>query len=195
MTSSCLQKRKRIGDSGTTNKNIQSGYRNGIWHRKMCHARNEKRKKTKNGSNKTVKWRKNQNARRIGKLQVLGNIGCRHHQTEIRFLKYLKRVSQANEKASRNQTLQQESPQRKKNTWTVLIRYSGTFLKWIELRLMDLRIRKLMMMCKALHLRYDIDYVSRQEGGRGFASSEDSVDASFEYNIKKEQRKTNYGNQ
>ena len=29
----------------TNNMNIQPGYRNGIWHRKMCHADNEKREK------------------------------------------------------------------------------------------------------------------------------------------------------
>ena len=30
------KKCKRIGDYDTDNKNIQPGYRNGIWHRKKC---------------------------------------------------------------------------------------------------------------------------------------------------------------
>ena len=69
------------------------------------------------------------------------------------------------------------------NTWAeLLVRYSGPFLKWTrdELKQMDQRPRKLMTMHKALHARDDVDrlYVSRKEGGRGFPSIEDSVDAS-----------------
>ena len=32
----------KTGDPETNNKNIQPGYRNGIWHRKTCHVDNEK---------------------------------------------------------------------------------------------------------------------------------------------------------
>ena len=68
------------------------------------------------------------------------------------------------------------------NTWAVpLVRYSGPFLKWTrdELKQMDPRTRKSMNIHKALHRRDDADrlYVSRKEGGRGFVSIEDSVDA------------------
>ena len=71
------------------------------------------------------------------------------------------------------------------NTWAVpLVRYSGPFLKWTreELKQMDQRTRKLMIMHKALHPRDDVDrlYVSRKEGGRGLASIEDNVDASIQ---------------
>ena len=71
------------------------------------------------------------------------------------------------------------------NTWAVLlVRYLGTFLKWTrdELRQMDQRTRKLMTMYKALHPRNKVDrlYVQRKEGGGGFASFEDSVDASIQ---------------
>ena len=71
------------------------------------------------------------------------------------------------------------------NTWAVtLIRNSELFLKWIreELKQMDQRTRKLMTMHKALHPIDNVDrlYVSRKEGGRGFASIEDSVDASIQ---------------
>ena len=71
------------------------------------------------------------------------------------------------------------------HTWAVpLVRYSRPFLKWIrdELKQMDQRTRKLMTMHKALHPRDDVDrqYVSRKEGGRGFLSFENSVDASIQ---------------
>ena len=60
---------------------------------------------------------------------------------------------------------------------------SGPFLKWTreELKQMDQRTRKLMTMHKALHPRDDVDrlYVSRKEGGRGLANSEESTDTSI----------------
>ena len=47
---------------------------------------------------------------------------------------------------------------------------------------MDQRIRKLMIMHKALHPRDDVDrlYVPRKEGERGLTSIEDSDDASIQ---------------
>ena len=58
---------------------------------------------------------------------------------------------------------------------------------------MDQRTRKLMTMHKALYPRDDVDrlYVSRKEGGRGLASTEDTVDTSiqrFEDYIEKHER-------
>ena len=70
------------------------------------------------------------------------------------------------------------------NTWAVLVRYLGHFLKWTrdEFKQIDLRRRKLMTMHKALHPRDNVNrqYISRKERGRGFASIEDSVDASIQ---------------
>ena len=71
------------------------------------------------------------------------------------------------------------------NTWAVpRVRYSGPFLKWTreELRQMDQSTKKLMTMHSALHPRDDVDrlYEPRKEGGRGFASIEDSVDTSIQ---------------
>ena len=71
------------------------------------------------------------------------------------------------------------------NTWAVpLVRYSGPFLKWTRdvLRQMDQRTRKLMTKQKALQPRDNVDrlYVPRKEGGRGLASTEDSVDTSIQ---------------
>ena len=44
----CLVKmEKRIRDFYTNNKNIQSSDGTGIWHRTMCYAYSEKRKKDK----------------------------------------------------------------------------------------------------------------------------------------------------
>ena len=70
------------------------------------------------------------------------------------------------------------------NTWDIpLVRHSGPFLKCIieELQQMDQR-RKLMIKHQALHPIDDIDrwYVSRKEGGRGFTSIEDDVDATIQ---------------
>ena len=70
------------------------------------------------------------------------------------------------------------------NTWAFsLVIYSGPFLKWNreELKQMNQRTRKLMTMHKTLHPRDDVDrlYVLRKEGGIGFTSFEDSVDASI----------------
>ena len=50
---------KRTGNSHTRSLNIQSGHRNGIWHRKMCHARHEKWQKTYELRNGTTKSRQN----------------------------------------------------------------------------------------------------------------------------------------
>ena len=67
-------------------------------------------------------------------------------------------------------------------TWAVpLVRYSRPFWTTDELKQMDQRTRKLMTMHKALHPTHNVDrlYISRKEGRRGFASTEDSVDASI----------------
>ena len=88
-----------------------------------------------------------------------------------------------NEKTTRDKTIEQKPYKRNKHIDCPLIRYLEPFLKWTkeELKQMDQRTRKLMIMHKALHHRDDIDrlYVSRKEGGRGPASIEDSVDASI----------------
>ena len=74
-------KMKKIGDSNVDNKNIHPGYRNGIWHRKMSYANNERGKRRTNGRNRNSKSGKNQNAWRKGKLQLIGIIRSRHQQT------------------------------------------------------------------------------------------------------------------
>ena len=65
-----------------------------------------------------------------------------------------------------------------------IVRYSGPFFKSTgeELRQMEQRTRKQIMMYKALNLRDNIDrlYISRKEGERGLASIEDSVDISIQ---------------
>ena len=47
-----------IEDSDTSNKNIQPGYRNGIWYRKMWPDSNEKRQRRKNGTDWSTKLKK-----------------------------------------------------------------------------------------------------------------------------------------
>ena len=52
------QKRKRNGKPNIGRKNIQSGHRNGIWNRKMCHANNAMREATLDERNETTKSEK-----------------------------------------------------------------------------------------------------------------------------------------
>ena len=57
-------------------------------------------------------------------------------------------------------------------------------MKWTreDTKPMEQRTRKLITLYKALHPRDDVQrlYVSRKEGGRGIASTQDSVDASIQ---------------
>ena len=69
------------------------------------------------------------------------------------------------------------------NTWAVsVVRYSAPFLDWRkeEIQELDRRTRKLMTMHKALHPKSNVDrlYISRNEGGRGLISIEDTIETS-----------------
>ena len=59
---------------------IQLGLRDEIWHRKIYHGNNEKRKTINDERNRITKSRKNKNAQRKEKLEALGNIRSEHHQ-------------------------------------------------------------------------------------------------------------------
>ena len=96
---------KRIRNPNTGSEDMQWRYRDGIWHRKICHADNKKRETTINGRNRTTKSRKNQNAQRKENLQILGNIGSTHHQTRVDIRKNQKGISQENKETTRNQTI------------------------------------------------------------------------------------------
>ena len=123
------KKGKIIDDFNTSNENIQSGYRNGIRHRKMCHANTEKRKKTNSGRSKTAKSRKNQKFQRKRRLQVLGNIGSGHHQTSEDEKKKQKQYLSRSRKLLETK-LYRLNLIKGMNTWAVsFVRYSGLFLK------------------------------------------------------------------
>ena len=150
----------------------------------MCSARHEKWQSTSNWRNRTTKSRQDQNARRKRDLQIVRNLGGRHHQTsrneKQNLKKYLRRTRKLLETKLSNRNIIKGI-----NTWAVsLVRYLGRFLKWTreELRQMNQRTRKLMTTHKALHPRDDVNrlYVPRKEGGRGLASIEDSVDTSIQ---------------
>ena len=69
------------------------------------------------------------------------------------------------------------------NTWAVsVVRYSAPFLDWRkeEIQELDRRTRKLMTMHKALYPKSNVDrlYISRNEGGRGLISVEDTIETS-----------------
>ena len=113
------------------------------------------------------------NAQRKRNQQILGNIG---NGDERKIKKgYLRRTRKLLKKKLYCRNLIKGI-----NTWAVpFIRYSGLFLKLAieEFKQMDQRIRKLMIMHKALHPRDDIHrlYMSRKEGGRELASIQDSI--------------------
>ena len=99
---------------------------------------------------------------------------------QVEMKKNPKRISQENQKTTRNKALQQKPYQRNK----YLDCTPCYILKWAreELRQMDQRTRKLMTMHKALHSKDDVDRlnVPRKEGGRRLATIEDSVDISIQ---------------
>ena len=78
---------EKIGNKDSENK--QWRYKDGICQGKMCHA--EKRKTANDGRNWTTKSRKNQNAQRIGNLQILENVGKRTPSNNRRWKKKSKK--------------------------------------------------------------------------------------------------------
>ena len=75
-------------------EDIQLGYRDGIWYRKMCHANNEKQKTTNGGRNRTTKSRKN---RTFAEKEAYKYLGSRHRQISGIERKNEKNVSQEND--------------------------------------------------------------------------------------------------
>ena len=66
------------------------------------------------------------------------------------------------------------------NSWAVsVVRYSAPFLDWKkqEVQELDRHTKKLLTMHKALHPEGNVDrlYISRNEGGRGLFSIEDTI--------------------
>ena len=117
-----------------------------FWRRKMCVAHNEKWKKPNNERNRTATSRKNQNARRKGRLQVVWNIGSENlKQVEMKirkeYLRWTRKLLQT--KICRRNLIKGI------NTWDVsLVRCLGPFLKRTreEFKQIDQRKRKLTTM-------------------------------------------------
>ena len=83
-------------------KNLKN--RDGIWHRKMRDASNEKRQTTPYGRNGTPKSRKNQNVQRKGNLHIHGILEddtTKQHEMKKKKI----RVSPKNQKATRDKTI------------------------------------------------------------------------------------------
>ena len=129
----------------------------------MCHAHNEKWKRTNNWRNRTAKSRKNQNGLRKGKLQVLGNIGSRYHQTnwdEIKKRKvYLRQMRKLLE-------TKQKSHQRDKHListpWKILRIILKMTKRWTQSKGPEDK--------KVDYDDTDWQYLSRKDGRRGFVS-------------------------
>ena len=130
-----------------------------------CHANNEKWKTTNDGRNRTTKSRKYKTALRKENCKYLGILKTdriKHVPMKVKFKKkYFRRMRKLFETKLHNINLIKGII-----TWTVsLVRYLRPFLKWTreELQQMDQRIRKLMIVEKALHPRDDLErlHVSR----------------------------------
>ena len=107
-------------------------------------------------------------------------------QIEMKEKKLKKRITQENEKTTRNQTIKHRFHQRNKH-----LSYSPCKILWIILEVDEGKLskngpkeqvnlwwyitRKLM----TIHLRDDIDYMSRKAGEKGLAIFEVSMDASI----------------
>ena len=117
---------KEMENSHTHSWNIQSGHRDGIWHRKMGHAHHGKWQTTYDWRNGTTKSRQRNKLNQ----QILGDLGGWHHQTSANERHDPKRISQEKEKTTRGKTLHRNLI-KGINTWAVpLVRYCGPFLKW-----------------------------------------------------------------
>ena len=110
------------------NKNIQSGHRNGIWHRRMSHTHKEKWKKGNNWRNRITESR----IRILGKKENYKYVGIMEadiiKQVKMK-KKKKKRVPQINKKASGNQGLQQKSHQQNQHLSSLLRKILLTILK------------------------------------------------------------------
>ena len=143
MTSSCLQKMKK--NWRLWYKQYEYTARNGIWHRKMCHTHNG------NGKRQRTEGIELPNRERIRMLAEKEN----YKYLGIMEMDTIKRTRKFLEANFCDRTLIKGT-----NTEVVLlVRYLRPFLKLTkeELRQVDQRTRKLMMMHKSLYLRDDID--------------------------------------
>ena len=136
------------------------------------------RKITEGISLPNQKESENQGKRRV---TIIWECWKRTPLNKLRWTKDDKRISQTNEKTSRNQTLHQESHQRNKHLGSTLYNIPGRVLK-IKLRQLDQRTRYVITLHLALHPRYDMKwlYESRTVGERGLTSIEDSQEASMQ---------------
>ena len=79
--------------------NIRTGYRNGIWHRKICHVYKGQKN---NGRNRTTESEEYWDTQRSRNLQELGNIGSGHHQSSGDERKNLKSITEERENYSKS---------------------------------------------------------------------------------------------
>ena len=174
------KKRKRIGNSITRSQNIQSGHRDGIWHRKMHQANNKSEKRH------VTDWLELPNQdqiRTLGEKVTYKYLGILEVDTIKKAVmierikkKYLRRTRKLLETK-----LYRRNLIKRINTKAIpFVRCSGPFLKWTweELKQMDQWARKLMTLPKALH-PVDRLCVSKKEV-RGLTSIKDSIASSIQ---------------
>ena len=137
-----------IGNSNTRSKNIQSESRDGIWHRKKRHARNEKQETTKVERNCTTKST-------LGEKETYKYLGMLEDAT-IKLMEMRQnqeRVFKENQKATQEKTIAQELYQRDPYLGCLPRKIFGTILEVGQRRTKTngSENKKLMTMHMALH--------------------------------------------
>ena len=114
--------------TNTRNYNIQPWYRNGIWHRKMCHACNENGKTTSEG----MELPNQDKIRTLGENETYKYLGILEADT----IKQVEIKDKVQKEYWRTRKLLETKFSgwnliKGLNTWAVpLVRYSGPSLKW-----------------------------------------------------------------
>ena len=126
--------------------------------KRTCYVHNGRDKKRNNGWNRTRKSEKHQNTCRKRKCQVLRNFGSEHPQIEMKN-KVRKEYLRGARKFLESKLCSRNLIKGIKALAVLLVRYSGSFLKWTRetFRQMDQRTRKLMTMPNILYPRDDTD--------------------------------------
>ena len=140
-TSNCVPKMKRIGNPNTRSKNIQSGHRNGIWHKKCTMLRIKSRKQH---IMDRMELPNQDKVRTLGEKEISKYLGILEADT----IKQEKMKGKNEKEYFRRTRKLLETKLYSRNFIKgikafSLVRYFGLFLKWTreELKQMDQRTR------------------------------------------------------
>ena len=101
MASNSSPKMKKTGNPNIGSGNIQSGHRDGIWHRKMCHANNAKRKTQ---ITEGIELPNEDKIRTLGEKETYKNLGILEADT-IKQAQIKEKILKGNERNTQTQTI------------------------------------------------------------------------------------------